>query len=225
MALGILAALHARQHTGEGQKLVVSMQEAVLGFMVSSMHRFFTGNKVGGQPMKVADGYFTMRMADLSDANWAKLARLIDQDESHYRRAFCNGRGAPPESCRAGGNHSGLGATKNSPGDLARTPRPRYFGAPVLSLGEVMEDLHIKTRKAFIQRDHPSAGATALLAPWIHLSKTPATIHDDAPAIGQHTDEVLGKLLGCEPGAAKRSAPARCRKVTRATREIAAKEG
>jgi crotonobetainyl-CoA:carnitine CoA-transferase CaiB-like acyl-CoA transferase len=27
------------------------------------------------------------------------------------------------------------------------------------------------------------------------LSKTPASIRDDAPAIGQHTDEVLGGLL------------------------------
>jgi crotonobetainyl-CoA:carnitine CoA-transferase CaiB-like acyl-CoA transferase len=34
------------------------------------------------------------------------------------------------------------------------------------------------------------------LAPWIHLSKTPAAIHDDAPALAQHTDEVLGGLLG-----------------------------
>jgi formyl-CoA transferase len=33
-----------------------------------------------------------------------------------------------------------------------------------------------------------------LLAPWIHLSKTPPSIHDDAPAIGQHTDEVLSEL-------------------------------
>ena len=48
-----------------------------------------------------------------------------------------------------------------------------YFGAPVLSVGEVIEDLHIKERRAFIERDHPTAGPTTLLAPWIHLSKTP----------------------------------------------------
>ena len=40
-------ALHARERTGEGQKIVVSMQEAVLGVMVSSMHEHFTGNMVG----------------------------------------------------------------------------------------------------------------------------------------------------------------------------------
>jgi crotonobetainyl-CoA:carnitine CoA-transferase CaiB-like acyl-CoA transferase len=70
-----------------------------------------------------------------------------------------------------------------------------YFGAPVLSIDEVLEDPHIKVRQAFVERDHPNAGPTTLLAPWIHLSKTPAGIYDDAPALGQHTDEVLGKLL------------------------------
>jgi crotonobetainyl-CoA:carnitine CoA-transferase CaiB-like acyl-CoA transferase len=57
-----------------------------------------------------------------------------------------------------------------------------------------MEDRHIKARRAFIERDHPTAGPTTLLAPWIHLSKTPASIHHDAPTIGQHTDEVLASL-------------------------------
>jgi formyl-CoA transferase len=63
-------------------------------------------------------------------------------------------------------------------------------------MGEVIDDPHIKERQAFIERDHPTAGATKLLAPWIHMSKTPASIRSDSPALGQHTDEVLGKVLG-----------------------------
>jgi len=63
-------------------------------------------------------------------------------------------------------------------------------------MGEVIEDPHIKERNAFIERHHPTAGLIKLLAPWIHLSKTPASIRTDAPAIGQHTDEVLGGILG-----------------------------
>ncbi|MSP37372.1 MAG: hypothetical protein EXR70_02610 [Deltaproteobacteria bacterium] len=71
-----------------------------------------------------------------------------------------------------------------------------YFGAPILSMGEVIEDEHIKERKAFVDRNHPVAGPVKLLAPWIHMSKTPTSIRADAPLLGQHTDDVLGNVLG-----------------------------
>src|SRR5204863_3685519 len=81
MALGVLAALHARERTGRGQKVEVSMQEAVLGFMTSSMHEYFTGNKIGTRPFKVADGYFTLRTSEVTDEGWSKLARLMGRNE------------------------------------------------------------------------------------------------------------------------------------------------
>ena len=93
-------------------------------------------------------------------------------------------------------NHSSLGARANSSSDLAGLCDLGYFGAPVLALGEVMDDPRIKARQAFIERDHPSAGAIKMVAPWIRLSETPCSIRDDAPALGQHTDQVLGELLG-----------------------------
>jgi crotonobetainyl-CoA:carnitine CoA-transferase CaiB-like acyl-CoA transferase len=196
MAVGILAALHARERTAEGQKIVVSMQEAVLGFMISSLHEFFTGNAVGNWPIPVADGYFTLRIPDMSDAVWAKLAHLMDRDNLVADPRFATvaarrqQRGQLEEMLKSWAR----GKTRL---ELWNELRPLdYFGAPVLSTAEVLDDPHIKARRAFIERDNPSAGPTTLLAPWIHLSKTPASIHDDAPAIGQHTDEVLGGLLG-----------------------------
>jgi crotonobetainyl-CoA:carnitine CoA-transferase CaiB-like acyl-CoA transferase len=196
MALGILAALHARQFTGEGQKIEVSMQEAVLGFMISSLHEYFTGNKVGGQPTRVADGYFTMRLPEISDGEWGRLARVIGREELTEDARFATAqarkrhRSELEEMLKAWAR----GKTRQEVWDGLRDLG--YFGAPVLSIGEVLEDPHIKARGAFTERVHPSAGPTKLLAPWIHLSKTPTEIRDDAPALGQHTDEVLGGLLG-----------------------------
>jgi crotonobetainyl-CoA:carnitine CoA-transferase CaiB-like acyl-CoA transferase len=194
IALGILAALHARERTGEGQKVEVSMQEAVLGFMISSLHEHFTGNSVGNRPMQVADGYFTLRVPEMSDAVWAQAAALIGGND-----LFQDSRFATVAARRQ--HRSELEEIVRS---WARSKTRReiwdglrelgYFGAPVLSIGEVIEDRHIKERRAFIERDHPSAGPTTLLAPWIHLSKSPTRIHHDAPAIGQHTDEVLSSL-------------------------------
>jgi crotonobetainyl-CoA:carnitine CoA-transferase CaiB-like acyl-CoA transferase len=196
MAVGILAALHARSHSGKGQKIEVSMQEAVLGFMVSSFHQYFTGNKVGTRPMQVADGYFTLRMPEVGDEDWKRLAGVIDRDDLAADPRFVTEgarrqhRAELEEIVRTWGRGQTRQRIWNELRDLG------YFGAPVLSLGEVMEDPHIKARQAFIERDHPNAGPTKLLAPWIRLSETPASIRDDAPAIGQHTDEVLGGLLG-----------------------------
>jgi crotonobetainyl-CoA:carnitine CoA-transferase CaiB-like acyl-CoA transferase len=196
MAVGILAALHARNSSGNGQKIEVSMQEAVLGFMVSSFHQYFTGNKVGTRPMQVADGYFTLRTPEVSDDNWKRLARVIGGEDLATDPRFVTEaarrqhRAEIEELIRTWARRQTRQTLWDGLRDLG------YFGAPVLSLGEVMEDPHIKARQAFIEREHPSAGPTKLLAPWIRLSETPASIRDDAPAIGQHTDEVLGGYLG-----------------------------
>jgi len=194
IAVGILAALHARERTGEGQKVEVSMQEAVLGFMTSSMHEHFTGNRVGNSPMKVADGYFTLRVPDMNDSVWAQAAKLIGGDNLLQDLRFTTAaarrqhRAELEEIVKTWAS----GKTRQEIWDGLR--ELDYFGAPVLSIGEVMEDRHIKERRAFIEREHPTAGPTTLLAPWIHLSKTPTGIHHDAPTIGQHTDEVLSEL-------------------------------
>jgi crotonobetainyl-CoA:carnitine CoA-transferase CaiB-like acyl-CoA transferase len=196
MALGILAALHARQRTGAGQKIDVSMQEAVLGFMISSMHEYFTGNQVGNRPMQVADGYFTLRMPEISDDAWARLARLIGNEGlvDDPRFATAAGRRKHRAELEPVIRNWARGKTRQELWEGLRDLG--YFGAPVLSIGEVLEDAHIKARQAFIERDHPTAGPTKLLAPWIHLSDTAANIHDVAPTLGQHTDGVLGGFLG-----------------------------
>ena len=196
MVCGILAALHARERSGEGQRIVVSMQEALLGFMISEFHEHFIGIEIGNKPVPAADGYFTLRIPDLSDSGWAKLAKFMGREDLLEDTSFATAAGAKQ-------NRSELyeliktwvsGKTRQELWDGLR--HIDYFGAPVLSMGEVIDDPHIKERQAFIERNHPVAGPVKLLAPWIHMSKTPPSIREDSPAIGQHTDEVLGGILG-----------------------------
>jgi crotonobetainyl-CoA:carnitine CoA-transferase CaiB-like acyl-CoA transferase len=199
MVCGILAALHARQRTGEGQRIVVSMQEALLGFMISEFHEHFSGIEVGNYPIPVADGYFTLRIPDISDTGWVKLTRLMARsdltDDPRFTsvQARRHNRADLQELIKAW-------ARNQTRQELWQGLRNiDYFGAPVLSMGEVLEDPHIKERQAFVERDHPTAGPTKLLAPWIHMSKTPPSIRTDSPGLGQHTDEVLTSLLGLNP--------------------------
>jgi crotonobetainyl-CoA:carnitine CoA-transferase CaiB-like acyl-CoA transferase len=200
MVCGILAALHARQRTGEGQRIVVSMQEALLGFMISEFHEHFIGIEIGNKPVPVADGYFTLRIPDLSDSGWVKLAKLMERDDLIEDARFAN---APARRQHRSELYDLIcswirGKTRQELWNGLR--HIDYFGAPVLSMGEVIEDPHIKERNAFIDRNHPTAGPVKLLAPWIHMSETPASIRADSPAIGQHTDDVLEGILGLSAG-------------------------
>jgi crotonobetainyl-CoA:carnitine CoA-transferase CaiB-like acyl-CoA transferase len=196
MACGILAALHARERTGEGQRIVVSMQEALLGFMISEFHEHFVGIEIGNRPVPASDGYFTLRIPDLSDSGWLKLVKFMGREDLLDDARFAS---APARKQNRAELYELIktwmrGKTRHELWDGLRPID--YFGAPVLSMSEVIEDPHIKERNAFMERHHPTAGPTKLLAPWIHMSKTPARIRDDAPALGQHTEEVLGGILG-----------------------------
>ena len=169
MCVGILAALHARERTGEGQKIVVSMQEAVLGFMISSMHEYFTGIDVGNQPIPVADGFFTLRVPEHQRSGLVQTRAFDGAKRSCPGSSFCDRGGAPPTPDRTGRADQSMGAGKTRQELWDGLRDLDYFGAPVLSTREVLEDPHVRARQAFVERDHPTAGPTTLLAPWIHL--------------------------------------------------------
>jgi len=164
--------------------------------MISEFHEHFIGIEIGNKPVPAADGYFTLRIPDLSDPGWVKLAKFMGREDLLEDARFATAIARKQ-------NRSELydlvrswmrGKTRHELWEGLR--HIDYFGAPVLSMGEVIDDPHIKERKAFVQRNHPTAGPVTLLAPWIHLSKTPPSIRTDSPGLGQHTDEVLGGILG-----------------------------
>ena len=196
VALAICAALYAREQTGKGQKIEVSMQEALMGFMVSAFHTLFEGRKVGQPPKECADGHYAFHLPDVTDELWTKLCAAMGTPEGAKDPRFLT-----PQSRRQ--NHDEVETLVSkwvrgkSRRELWDTLSP--FGLSsgmVLSLGEAVEDPHIQERQAFVDIEHPEAGIIKLLAPWMRFSETPGAITSSAPLIGQHNHEVYRSLLG-----------------------------
>jgi len=200
-ALGICAALYARGQTGVGQRIEVSMQEAMMGFMVSQFHTHFEGVKIGSAPKPCADGHYQYRLPDVEapDRLWQKLLLGIGRADLADDPAY-----ATSEARRD--NFAALDELFAAwVREHTREEIWRLFGGlglstgPVLSIGDVLEDRHLKEREAFVHVDHPVAGDVTLLAPWIRFSRTPSAVEAPAPLVGQHNQEVFQRLLGLSP--------------------------
>ncbi len=196
MAFAIIAALYAREQTGRGQKIEVSMQEALMGFMVSAFHTLFEGQKIGYPPKECTDGHYTFHLPDVSDSLWTKLCAAMGTPELASDPRFESPKARRQNHEEVEAIVSGWVRTK-SRNELWDTLSA--FGLSsgmVLSLKEAVDDPHIKERQAFVEVEHPQAGTVKLLAPWMRFSDTPAKITSPAPLMGEHNDEVYGRLLG-----------------------------
>ena len=70
---------------------------------------------------------------------------------------------------------------------------------PVYGLEDEKRDPHFRARGLLAWPSHPRIGTMEVYAHPIKLSATPGAVRGTAPALGEHTDEALGELLGLSP--------------------------
>ena len=79
---------------------------------------------------------------------------------------------------------------------LARLERAGVPAGKIKSVGEALESEHLRARGAIVTVNHPTAGPMRMVGPPIRLHGTPAEASAPAPLLGEHTEEILAKLLG-----------------------------
>jgi crotonobetainyl-CoA:carnitine CoA-transferase CaiB-like acyl-CoA transferase len=72
----------------------------------------------------------------------------------------------------------------------------RVPAAPVRTVDEVVNDEHMKQRGFFVQIDHPDAGKLTYPGVCYKFSKTPYTVQQPAPRLGEHNKEIYFQQLG-----------------------------
>ena len=73
---------------------------------------------------------------------------------------------------------------------------------PVSDAADLFDrDAHLRAREFWVTRDHGEMGPTLIERSPIRLSRTPGSIRTAAPLLGEHTEYVLGELLGLDQDA------------------------
>jgi crotonobetainyl-CoA:carnitine CoA-transferase CaiB-like acyl-CoA transferase len=198
----ITAALLARERTGEGQHVRLSMLEAVLAFLWASdmTSQTFVGDEPARQEpasaidliYQTADGYITA--AALTDRQWAGLARALDRPEW-----LEDGRFKTP-ALRQKNIDARLQLTQDAVisrptqqvlEDLTKAGVPC---APVLTRNQVIQHPQVHNMEIVVETEHPAAGRLRQTRPAARFSRTPPGIRHGAPGLGEHTQEILGEL-------------------------------
>jgi crotonobetainyl-CoA:carnitine CoA-transferase CaiB-like acyl-CoA transferase len=209
-AFGIMTALHARQRTGRGQQIDVSMLEGQLG-LLQTMIGAYLADGVVPQPMGTAYRallpYQTFRtktrdlaLAVGSEKLWKLFCPLIGRprmtDDPRY--ATNAARVKNRESLIAQLQDAFLTKTYEE-WEAILVPAGIPMGA-INTLDHVAEHPQVQARGALVACDHPTAGTVRIVGPAVRMSGTPGAIRTPAPLLGQHTDQVLRQRLGLDDG-------------------------
>jgi len=208
-AFGILAALHARETTGRGQFIDVSMLEGQLGILSGMIGAFVADGIVPG-PLGTAYGAllpyqtFRTRTGDIaigigSDKLWRTLCPLLDLPEIAPDPRFVTNAARNANRPALVAILQDAFATKSyEEWERILMPAGIPMGA-INTIDQVVTHPQVVARGAIVESTHPIAGTVKTVAPPLRLSETPGTIRRPAPLLGEHTEEVLRDRLAMSP--------------------------
>ncbi len=201
-AQAVTAALLARERTGEGQHVRLSMLDSVIAFL---WHSDMSGQTFVGEesPQEEAqsfidliyettDGYISVAVQ--SDKEWEGLTRALERPEwledERFKTAALRHRNIDD---RLNLTQEVL-RTRSSAAWLQRLEAEDVPCAPILRRRDVIAHPQVVENEIVIEVDHPRAGRLRQARPAARFSRTPVEIRRGGPALGEHTDEVLAAL-------------------------------
>ena len=209
--VAILAALAHRQHDGGGQHIDMALLDVQVACLANqAMNYLTTGvapqrlgnahpNIVPYQDFPTADGDFILTVGN--DSQFRKFAAVAgcaewadDPRFSTNKMRVANRKELVPLIRQAT-------VFKTTAEWVAQLEAVGVPCGPVNDLVQVFADPQVQARGLALELPHLLAGLVPQVASPIRLSKTPVEYRNAPPLLGEHTGEVLGRVLGLDVGA------------------------
>jgi len=194
-AFGVLAALHERERSGAGQLVDVSMTDGSLAWLAMVAAQYLCEGEVPSRGTGMLNGGVTCYLPYEAADGWVACGAL----EPKFWQAFCRGTGREDligEQFAAPGSE---GWAKVA--EVFRSRTREEWAAfndehdcciePILDLDEALSSDLVREREMVIESEQPGLGTVRQVGSPLKLSRTPAETARPAPALGEHTDEVL----------------------------------
>jgi CoA:oxalate CoA-transferase len=205
---GVLAALVARDRTGKGTHVDVSMFDATLNLTAALVARYATTgvaqSRVGNRhptsapfgAYRASDGHFVV--AVLNNKLFARLADAIDQPELADDPRFANDTSRCAHEAVLRACIERWAATRSVAEVNAALSAAGIPVAPIQSIQQALDSDHARMRGVLVDTVAADGSTMRLPAQPLKFSAYPNSRTTRAPRIGEHTASVLEDLLGLD---------------------------
>ena len=209
VATGVLAALHERGKSGRGQRIDVSLLDALVHAQCTGLGNYFlngwvtprSGNR---SPYFAPSGVFACSdgkricLTSPSEKFFRNLSKALDADWAADPR-FESIEARLRHEDALEGEIARRCARFTREELMARLVASDAMGAPVNELPEVVEDPQVRHNGMVATTEHATLGELRVTGVPIHLDRTPGGVRRSPPVFGQHNEEILAEL-GYPPG-------------------------
>jgi len=207
---GILTALLHRERTGQGQRVDVSLLNGTLLAHAARLSIFLaTGEEPGrwgsGHPYIVPFQAFEARdgwvyVAVWIDRLWMPFCEAIDRPTLAVDPRFATRADRLRSRAELTALLAEIFRDRTVADWMARLEAHDVLCAPVNRYADLPHDPQVIATGLIVEQEHPRAGRFRTLDTPIRFDRTPGGIRTPAPALGEHTDAVLGEA-GLAPAA------------------------
>ena len=207
--ISILAALHERSHSGQGQYIDIALLDSQVAWLANVASNYLISgqrparygnahaNIVPYEPFPTADGWIAVGVGN--DRQWQRLCQLANWDDLRADERFATNPGRVEYRDTLIPLLQDRFQAHTSDEWRAALLAAGIPCGPINALDQVFADPQVLARDMLVELPHPTAGRVKLAGSPLKLSRTPVRIKAPPPLLGQHTDEVLGKYLGYTP--------------------------
>jgi crotonobetainyl-CoA:carnitine CoA-transferase CaiB-like acyl-CoA transferase len=203
--VGVLAALVARQQTGRGQHVDISMLDSQISLMNYMATMYTLSGEIPGHlgnahfvhvpynTFPTRDGFIIV--AVITDGFWKNLMEVVNLPElDTEENAGQPGRWKNQDLINA--RLSEVFCTETQSYWLGKLMEARIPCAPVNTIAQALDDVQIRARNMVVEVEHPNGTKVQMPGNPIKLSDTYEDTYSPPPLLGQQTDAVLRDLLG-----------------------------
>lgn len=204
-AQGVLLGLLARERTGRGQKIDVSMLYSMLSSLTTRLATYWaTGEEQGRhgsahsvvcpyQAFKTSDGYAVAGVWGAGEG-WPRFCAAIDMPELAEDERFLNNPERVERRAELTAMLTDVFVERTTAEWQESFNKHRALFGPVQTIGEALAHPQVVDAGLVQTIEHPTAGEIPQLGPVIFLRDTPGRIAGPPPLLGEHTKDVLTGL-------------------------------